>query len=82
MIACDEIIYVMNTASTKKANTVAANMTINHYDKKVRYKIDCYILHTVLFAIIFTIIIIIIIIIIIDNYYYWLSLCKKDTKKN
>ena len=49
----DEIIYVMNTTSTKKTNTVAANMSINHYDKKVRYKIDCYILHTVLFAIIF-----------------------------
>ena len=56
MIACDEIIYVMNTASTKKANTVAANMSINHYDKKVRYKIDCYILHTVLFAIIYLLI--------------------------
>ena len=53
MTACDEIIYVMKTASTKKANTVAANMSVNHFDKKIRYKIDCYNLRTVLFAIIF-----------------------------
>ena len=46
----------MHIASTKKANTEAANMSINYYDKKVRYKIDCYILHTVLFAIIYLLI--------------------------
>ena len=56
VIVCDEIIYVMYIASTKKVNTVAANMSINYYDKKVKYKIDCYILHTVLFAIIFLVI--------------------------
>ena len=36
VIVCDEIIYVMHIASTKKANTEAANMSINYYDKKVR----------------------------------------------
>ena len=40
MIACDEIIYVMNIVST--------NVSINSDDKKVRYKKVCYILHTVL----------------------------------
>ena len=32
-------------------NTVATDLSINSDDKKVRYKIDCYILHTVLLAI-------------------------------
>ena len=40
VIACDEIIYVMNIVST--------NVSINSDDKKVRYKKVCYILHTVL----------------------------------
>ena len=51
MIACDEIISVMDIASVKKTNTIAANVSISFYTKKVSYKIDYYILHTVLLAI-------------------------------
>ena len=43
-IACDEIIYVMNN--------VPPNVSKNSDDKKVRNKMDCYILHTVLLVII------------------------------
>ena len=42
MIACDEIIYVMDILSTNLANTTPANVTstmlTNSEDKKVRYK--------------------------------------------
>ena len=42
MIACDEIIYVMDILSTNVANTtptnVANTMLTNSEDKKVRYK--------------------------------------------
>ena len=48
---CDEIISVMDIAPTKMKNTIARNVSINSYDKKVRCKIDCYILHTVLLVI-------------------------------
>ena len=55
---CDEIVIVMNTLLTKKTNTITANVSsaalINGHRKKVR---DCYILHTVLLAIILTLII-------------------------
>ena len=60
VIACDEIIPVMDIVSTKITNTTAANVSINFEDKKVRYKNDCYILHTVLLAIILLLIITII----------------------
>ena len=56
---CDKIITVMDIASTKK--TIATNVTstasINCHSIKVR---DCYILHTLLLAIIFLLITIII----------------------
>ena len=65
MIAYDEIISVMDIVSTKKTNTITTNATKNCYSKKVRYKIDCYILHAVLLSIILLLIIIIII-----CYYY------------
>ena len=46
----------MDTVSTKMTNAIATNVMstiLTNYDnKKVRYKIDCYILHTVLLAII------------------------------
>ena len=46
---CDKIITVMDIVSTRKKNTIAANVTgtasINCHSKNVRY---CYILHTVL----------------------------------
>ena len=41
-------------------NTVATNLTKNCHSKKVRYKFDCYILHTVLLAILLLLIITII----------------------
>ena len=55
-----EIIYVMDIVSIKMTNIVATNVSINSNDKKVKYKIDCYILHTVLLAIILLLIIAII----------------------
>ena len=60
MIACDEIISVMDIISTKMINTMATNVSIDSDDKKVRYKIDCYILRTVLLEIILLLIITII----------------------
>ena len=60
MIACDEIIDVMDIVWTKITNTIATNKSINSDDKKVRYKIDWYILHIVLLMIIFLLITIII----------------------
>ena len=64
MITCDEIISVMGIVSTNMTSTIAKNGSIIFDDKKVRYEIDCYILHTLSDHIT------------IDNYYYLLSLCK------
>ena len=53
MSKCDEIVIVLNNLSTQKTNTIKTIVTstasINLHGKKV---IDCYILHTVLIAII------------------------------
>ena len=49
---CDEIISVMNFVSTNKTNAIVTSVSIYPDDKKVRYKIDCCILHTVLLMII------------------------------
>ena len=49
---CDEIIFVMDIALTKMTNTTATNVPINCHSKKVRNKINCCILHTVLLAVI------------------------------
>ena len=61
MIECDEIITVMDIASTKMTNTIATNVTsttsVNCHSKKVK---DCYILHTVLLAVMLLLIITII----------------------
>ena len=57
VIKFDEIISVMTIVSTKMTNTIAINVTKNCHGKKVR---DCYILHTVLLAIILLLIITII----------------------
>ena len=51
VIAFDEIISAMDIISTKI--TIATNVSINFDDKKVKYKNDCNILHTVLLVIIF-----------------------------
>ena len=50
----------MNILSRKTTNTIARNVSINSDGKKVRYKIDVYILQTVLLAIILLLIITII----------------------
>ena len=51
MITRDEIISVMDIVSTKMTNTIVTNVTKNFQSKRVRYELDCYILHTVLLAI-------------------------------
>ena len=57
---CNEIISVMDNVSTKKTSSIATNVIKNCRGKSVRYRIDCYILHTVLLAIILILIITII----------------------
>ena len=61
---CDEIINVTDSVSTNVTNTIAeivmSTVPINFDDKKVRYKMDCYILHTFLLVIILLFIIAII----------------------
>ena len=52
MITFDEIISFMDTASTRMTNTIVTNASINGHNKKVRYKMDCYILHTILLLVI------------------------------
>ena len=52
---------VMGIESTKMTNTIATNVTstmlTNSDDKKVKYKVNCYIIHTALFVIIVLLII-------------------------
>ena len=50
----------MDIASTKMTNTIATYVSIKTHNQKVRYKIDCYILHTDLLVIILLLIITII----------------------
>ena len=50
----------MDIVSTKMTNTIATNASINFHNKKVRYKTDCYILHTVLLVTILLLVIAII----------------------
>ena len=59
-IVCDEIISVKDIVSTKRTNTIATNVSINPDGKKVRHKIDCFILHAVLLVIILLLILTII----------------------
>ena len=60
----DEIISITDSVSTNVTNTIPKSVTstvsVSSYDKKVRYKIHCYILHTFLLLTIslFTIVII------------------------
>ena len=63
VITFDEIINAADKVSTNVTSTVPKHF----YNKNLRYKMDCYILHTVLLVIIIT----------IRNRYYLLSLCKK-----
>ena len=55
VIVCDEIIDIMGMP-----NTISTNATKNCHSEKVRYKFDCYTLHTVLLVIILLLIITII----------------------
>ena len=42
VIACDEIVVVMDILSTKITNNIATStVPINSHGEKVRYKIDC-----------------------------------------
>ena len=56
-IVSDEIIYVMDIVSTNVVNTISTNIPTNHSDKKVQYKIYCYILHKTLLVIMLLLII-------------------------
>ena len=47
----------MDIVSTKITNTLATNVSINSYDKKLRYNIDYYILNAILVVIILPLII-------------------------
>ena len=42
----------MDIVSTKITNTISTNASIYCHKKNVRYKTDCYILHTVLLVVI------------------------------
>ena len=72
MIAWDDIIFAMNiiltnmtnTVPTNMANTLSINVSTNYDGKKVRYNMDCYILHS------FLSVIILLFVIAIFYYYY------------
>ena len=60
MIQKSCVMNVMDIVSTEMTNTIATNVSTNSDGKKVRYKMDCYILHTVLLVIMLSLIITII----------------------
>ena len=68
VITCDEIIDDANSVSinvptnvmSATSTSVKSTASTNFHDKKVRYKMDCYILHTVLLVVILLFIITII----------------------
>ena len=76
IIKCNEIINVMDSLSTNVTNTVPITVTstvsISSNDKKVRYKMDYYILHTVL--------IVVILLFIIANIYYYYAKHRSKRK--
>ena len=57
MIEYDEVISAMDILSRKITNTIATNVTKNPHTKKVRYKFECYIFHTVLLTIVLLLIV-------------------------
>ena len=57
---CDKIITDADSVSTYVPENVTSTASINSDDKKVRYKMDCYILHTVFLLVILLFIIAII----------------------
>ena len=70
VIVCDKIITVMDSISTNVTNTISviatSTVSINSDDKRVRYKMNCYILHTFYLATI-VLFIIVIIAVIMEN---------------
>ena len=56
LITCDEFINdedsVLTNISTNLSTNVTSNVSINVLNKKVRYKMGCYVLHAVLLVII------------------------------
>ena len=69
---CYEIIRVTNNVSTN----VTSAVSLNYDDKKVRYKMDCYILHT------FLLVIILIFMIAIICYYYEKHRSKQEKHRH
>ena len=61
----------MGIVSTKMTNTIPTNVSVNSGDKKVRYKIDYYILHIA--------VTILLLVIIIIYYYYAKRRSKQKT---
>ena len=61
---CDEIINDTNRVSTIVPKNVTSTFSTNFYNKKVRYKMSCYLIHTVL------LVIILLFIIAIKGYHY------------
>ena len=57
---CKEIINAIDSLSTNVSTNVTSTASINFYNKKVRCKMDRYILHTVLLVVILPFIIAII----------------------
>ena len=60
VMMCDEIVNAEDNISTNVPTYVMSTVSTNSYNKKVRYKMGCYILHTVLLVIILLFIITII----------------------
>ena len=60
MITCDQIINDAESLTTIVLTNVTSAVLTNSHNKKVRYKMDCYILQTVLLVIILLFIIVII----------------------
>ena len=61
VIACDKVIYVMDIVPINMTSTIPKNISANSDDKKVIYKINCYILHTTVLLVIILLLIIAII---------------------
>ena len=57
---CDQIINDVESLTTIVLTNVTSTVLTNSHNKKVRYKMDCYILQTVLLVIILLFIIVII----------------------
>ena len=57
LIGCVEIMYLIDIVSKRMTIAIATNVSINCRNKKVRNKMDCYILYAVVLVIILLLII-------------------------